>query len=110
MVERVFGSLLERHDMTGEVHAHLTVQVQPGAGRNQVTRYTDGILHVKIAAPPVRGKANRELIEFLSSVLGVSRSSLSIEKGHTSRRKVVVVEGMGQEEMEGVIAGRRSEN
>ena len=83
----------------------ITVQVQPGASRNQVTRYTDGVLHVRIAAPPVRGKANRELIAFLSDILSVSRSSLSIEKGHTSRRKVIAVEGMEQGEVMERIEG-----
>ena len=83
----------------------ITVQVQPGASRNQVTRYTDGVLHVRIAAPPVRGKANRELIAFLSDVLGVSKSSLSIEKGHTSRRKIIAVEGMEQGEVMERIEG-----
>jgi len=83
----------------------ITVQVQPGASRNQVARYTDGVLHVRIAAPPVRGKANRELIAFLSDILSVSRSSLSIEKGHTSRRKVIAVEGMEQGEVMERIEG-----
>ena len=83
----------------------ITVQVQPGASRNQVTRYADGVLHVRIAAPPVRGKANRELIAFLSDVLGVSRSSISIEKGHTSRRKVIAVEDMEQGEVMERIEG-----
>ena len=77
----------------------ITVQVQPGANRNQITRYIDGILHIRIAAPPVRGKANRELIEFLSDILSVSRSSISIEKGRTNRRKVIAVEGMGEGEV-----------
>ncbi len=83
----------------------ITVQVQPGASRNQVTRYADGVLHVRIAAPPVRGKANRELIAFLSDILSVSRSSISIEKGHTSRRKVIVVEDMEQGEVMERIEG-----
>ena len=90
--------------MEGE-RARVTVQVQPGASRNKVTRYADGVLHVRIAAPPVRGKANRELIAFLSDILGVSKSSISIEKGHTSRRKVVVVEGMGEGEIARVVEG-----
>ncbi len=88
--------------------AKITVQVQPSASRNQVVRYADGVLYVKVAAPPVRGKANRELIAFLSDVLGVSKSSLSIERGHTSQRKVVVVEGMSEGEVAGVIEGLQS--
>ena len=83
----------------------ITVQVQPGASRNQIARYADGVLHVRIAAPPVRGKANRELIAFLSDILSVSRSSISIEKGHTSRRKVIAVEDMEQGEVMERIEG-----
>ena len=89
----------------GEERARVTVQVQPNASRNQIVRYADGVLHVKIAAPPVRGKANRELIRFLSDVLGVSKSRVSIEKGHTSRRKVVVVEGISDGEVKRVVEG-----
>jgi len=89
----------------GEERARVTVQVQPNASRNQVVRYADGVLHVKIAAAPVRGKANQELVRFLSDFLGVSKSSLSIEKGHTSRRKVVLVEGMGEGDVSSRVYG-----
>ena len=85
--------------------ARVTVQVQPSASQNKVTRYAEGILHVRIAAPPVRGKANRELIAFFSDVLGVSKGSISIEKGHTSRRKVIAVEGMEEWEVMERIEG-----
>ena len=89
--------------MPDDTGARLNIQVQPGASRNMITRYTDGILHVKIAAPPVRGKANQELVKFLSKLLGVSKSSVTIEKGVTSRRKVVLVAGMKQADAEAVL-------
>ena len=89
--------------MPDDTGARLNIQVQPGVSRNMITRYADGILHVKIAAPPVRGKANQELVKFLSKVLGVSKSSVAIEKGATSRRKVVLVEGMKQVDAEAII-------
>jgi uncharacterized protein (TIGR00251 family) len=50
-------------------------------------------LKVRIAAPAVDNKANAALIEFLSETLGVSRSSITIRHGATSRRKVVEVTG-----------------
>ena len=56
-------------------------------------------MRVRIAAPPVRGKANRELLSFLSQLLGVSQSSLAIIRGHTSRNKTVAVSGLSQEEI-----------
>ena len=50
------------------------------------------------AAPPLKGRANQALIAYLSDILKVSKSRLSIEKGLTSRRKVVSVQGMSEEE------------
>jgi len=72
----------------------ISIQVHPGAKKNEVLRFQEGVWHLKIAAPPVEGKANKELIEFLSDVLGVSKSNITIEKGATSRRKLVVVVGI----------------
>lgn len=74
----------------------IIVQVQPNARRNEVVGFEEGVLRVKIAAPPLKGKANKELIAFLSQLLGVSKSSITIDKGLTSRRKVIAVEGLSQ--------------
>jgi uncharacterized protein (TIGR00251 family) len=77
----------------------LAIKATPNAGRNDISGYKDGVLQVKIAAPPEKGKANKELVDFLSEVLGVRKSAISIIKGHTSRNKVLNIEGMGQEEV-----------
>ena len=82
-----------------EKSARILVQVHPGAKQNAVVRLENGIWHIKIAAPPVEGKANKELIEFLSAVLGVSKSRITIEKGTTSRKKLIVVEGLTEAEV-----------
>ncbi len=79
--------------------ASVSVVVQPSASRNEVVGFEDGVLRVKIAAPPVKGKANRELVDFLSKRLGVSKGSITIEKGLTSRRKVVAIEGLSKDEV-----------
>ena len=88
-----------------EEQTTIVVQVQPNASQNKVTRFEDGVLHLRIAAPPIKGKANRELIKFLSAILGVSKSSITIEKGLTSRRKVVKIEGVTQEEVRERLEG-----
>lgn len=67
------------------------MQVQPNARRNEVLGFADGVLRLRIAAPPVKGKANRELTAFLSQLLDISKDCISIEKGETSRRKVVAI-------------------
>ena len=74
----------------------VTVQVQPNAKQNEVLAFEDGILHIKVAAPPVKGKANKELIAFLSQLLDISKSQVAIEKGEASRRKVIAIEGLSQ--------------
>ena len=73
--------------------------MHPNAGKNEVVGFTDGVLQVRVSAPPVKGKANRELIAFLSQALGLSKSSLSIVKGHTSRNKVVAIDGLSQKDI-----------
>ena len=86
--------------------ANILLRVYPGATRNEVAGLNDGILLVKVSAPPVKGKANRELIAFLSQMLGVTRGSLTIIKGHTSRNKVVAIDGLSREEvMERLLPG-----
>jgi uncharacterized protein (TIGR00251 family) len=79
--------------------AKISLRVYPNAARNEVAGFTDGVLRVKIAAPPVEGKANRELIAFLSQKLGVGRGCLTIIKGHTSRNKVIAIDGLSQEQV-----------
>jgi len=59
--------------------ARIAVQVQPNSRKNEIASFEDGVLKVKISAPPVKGKANRELIEFLSDILNISKGSIIIE-------------------------------
>jgi uncharacterized protein (TIGR00251 family) len=56
---------------------------------------------IQLAAPPVDGKANAECIVFLAEVAGVAKSRVRILSGLTSRMKVVEIDGITQEEMEG---------
>jgi uncharacterized protein (TIGR00251 family) len=77
----------------------LHVRVTPGAHRNETTGFKDGMLNIRIAAPPDKGKANKELISHLSRVLDISKSSLRLLKGHTSRRKVIAVDGLTEPEI-----------
>jgi len=77
----------------------ISLRVYPNASRNESVGFTDGVLRVKISAPPIRGKANRELIAFLSRLLGVGKDSVNIIKGHTTRNKVVAIDGLSREEV-----------
>jgi uncharacterized protein len=72
----------------------IVVQAHPRAKRNEVVRFEEGVWHLKIAAPPTEGKANKVLIDFLSEILDVSKSSITIEKGVASHRKLIFIEGI----------------
>jgi uncharacterized protein len=78
----------------------IAVQAHPDAKRNEVVRFEEGVWHIKIAAPPTEGKANKELIEFLSEVLDISKSRITIEKGTTGHRKLIAIDGITKETME----------
>ena len=83
-----------------EKPVRIAVQGHPGAKRNEVVRFEEGVWHLKIAAPPTEGKANKKLIEFLSEILDINKSRISIDKGGTSHRKLISVEGLTQETVE----------
>lgn len=85
--------------MAEKEQSKIAVHTQPSASQNEVVGFKDGVLWVRLVAPPVKGKANQELIKLLSDVLGVSKSNLTIEKGITSRRKTVAIRGLGQEQV-----------
>lgn len=77
----------------------LNVKVTPNAARDEITGFTGGVLGVKIAATPEKGKANKKLVDFLSDKLGVSKSSIRLIRGQTSRHKVIVVDGLSRDEI-----------
>lgn len=69
----------------------LTIRVQPGAARSEVVGPHGDALRVRVASPPVDGKANAELVRFLAEHLGVAKGAVEVTRGHASRTKVVTV-------------------
>jgi uncharacterized protein len=63
------------------------VKVVPGASVSAVAGLRDGALLVRVAAPPEKGKANEELRDCLARALSISKSSIELVAGATSRRK-----------------------
>jgi len=72
---------------TGGVIIH--VHAQPGARRTELVGLHGDSLKIRIAAPPVDGRANELLLAFLAREFGVLRSTVSIRSGSTARRKRV---------------------
>lgn len=77
--------------VAGELTVVLALHVQPGAARTGVAGMHGGALKVRLAAPPVDGKANAELLRFLAEAFGVPRRNVTLVRGETSRAKVVRV-------------------
>lgn len=71
----------------------------PNAASNELAGFSEGVLRVRVAAPPVKGNANKELIAFLAQKLGLSKGDLTILKGHTSRNKVISIASLTREEL-----------
>jgi uncharacterized protein (TIGR00251 family) len=86
--------------------ADLRVRVQPRASRNEVTAWRDGVLHVRLTAPPVEGAANAACRDFLADLLGVKRAQVELVGGERSREKRFRVSGLTDEEIEATIKGR----
>lgn len=75
------------------------VRVVPRARRDEIQGIEGGALKVRVTAPPVGGKANRAVIEFLAERLGVGRSQIEIISGERSRRKVVKLSAVSESDL-----------
>ena len=70
------------------------VKVHPRARKNAITGTVGDALKLALTAPPVEGKANQAVIEFFADLFQISRSSVTIASGETSRNKVVRIAGV----------------
>ncbi|MBI2412017.1 MAG: YggU family protein [Deltaproteobacteria bacterium] len=83
----------------------IRVRLQPRSSKNAVEGVQENSLKIKLTAPPVEGEANRALIEFLSDILRIRKSALSIDSGTKSREKRVRVEGLAVKEIVERLSG-----
>ena len=83
-------------DVAGGVR--FEVWAKPRAKKSRVVGARGDAIEVSLAAPPVDGAANDELVRVLSDVLGVPKRSVVIVRGDSSQRKLVEVSGIGAEE------------
>jgi uncharacterized protein (TIGR00251 family) len=89
--------MIQVHDT--EAGATFAVKVHPRAKKNAITGEGGDAMKLALTAPPVDGKANDACIEFFAKLLKVSRSSVTIAAGQTSRNKVIRVAGISAEEV-----------
>jgi uncharacterized protein (TIGR00251 family) len=72
----------------------LTLHVQPGAKKTEIAGLHGEALKIRLAAPPVDGKANAALIAFLAVKVRLGRTAISLVSGETSRAKRVRIAGV----------------
>lgn len=82
----------------------LRVSVSPNARRTAVDGLHDGALRVRLAAPPVDGKANDALVAWLAAALGLPRRAVRLRHGLTSRRKQIEIDA-GAEQVAASLDG-----
>ncbi|HSD32675.1 MAG TPA: DUF167 domain-containing protein [Gemmatimonadales bacterium] len=75
----------------------IVVHVVPRARTTEVAGRHGDAVRIRLAAPPVDGAANAELVRFLAERLGVPRRAVSIVRGATARRKAITIEGLSAE-------------
>lgn len=90
--------IIEKNDSV-----RFSIRVLPGASRSQIIGALDGALKVKIAAPPVDGAANTELVRTLAKWLSISKSDIEIISGQTSRNKRVRIAGVTPGQVEAAL-------
>jgi uncharacterized protein (TIGR00251 family) len=77
----------------------LAIKAVPNAPRSAVAGWLGEALKVRVKAPPVEGRANEALCEFLADELGLPRRAVTVLRGDTSRLKLVRIEGLAENEV-----------
>ncbi|HEX6309020.1 MAG TPA: DUF167 family protein [Longimicrobiales bacterium] len=95
------SAIVEQHGASVRVRVH----AQPRASRTEVLGAHGDALRVRIAAPPVDGAANAELIRFIAKQLGIPRSAVRVASGDTGRAKVLEIDGMDVERVQRALLG-----
>lgn len=71
----------------------LTLHVQPGAKRTELAGLHGDALKIRLAAPPVEGRANEALLKFIAGLFDVPVRQVELKQGGQSRHKVVAITG-----------------
>lgn len=81
----------------------LEVTIQPRASRTELAGVYEGMLKVRLTAPPVEGEANRECLKFLAKLLDLPKSRLEMIQGHKSRRKTILIRDMAAKDLHSLL-------
>ena len=95
-----YGRALVASELRPKAHGEeirFEIHARPRAKRSRIVGVRGEALEVALAAPPVDGAANDELVRLLAAALGVPRRDVTILRGETSQRKLVAVRGVTPE-------------
>jgi uncharacterized protein (TIGR00251 family) len=85
----------------GKGGAAISVRVSPRSPKNEISEILDdGTVKIRLTAPPVDGKANQALIEFVAKLLDVKTSQIEIVAGQTGKDKLLTIIGLRPEEVQ----------
>jgi uncharacterized protein len=84
--------------------ARFPVRVKPRASRDRLEGWVDGVLQVRLTAPPVEGAANEALIRLVARGLGVPKGRVAVATGDRSRNKVLAVDGLTLDEVKTLLS------
>ena len=94
--------------LTAAGGATLSLHVQPGAKKSECAGLHGEALKIRLAAPPVDGKANRELCRMLAELCGVPKSAVDLISGQASRGKTIKVTGISPGQLRAYLSGDRT--
>lgn len=94
----------EWYRVAGDGRITLTLHIQPGAKKTEFAGLHGDALKIRLAAPPVDGKANEALVKFVAETLGLAKAAVSLKSGQTSRRKVLEVIGTSPAAIAALVA------
>lgn len=96
----------DAEDLAVSTRVRRTVRVTPRAKRPGVAGIRDdGVVLVRVGAPPEDGRANAELCAVLAKALGLRSRQVGVAVGHTSREKVVEIDGLNSDEVDRALRG-----
>ena len=84
--------------------ARIAVRVQPGAKKEAILGFADGVLRLRVTAPPVEGRANDAVLELVARAVGVRPSHVALLRGARSRDKLLRIDGVSQQRAEDVLS------
>ncbi len=88
----------------------VTVRVTARASKSEIVGWygePGGALKVRLAAPPVDGQANEELIKLLAKEFGVAKSDVQIRSGQTSKTKQLAISNGNKEKLDAILQGKK---